>query len=905
MTPERYRLVTRVFLEACGVATDARADFLNSQCGEDQELRQCVEKMLAQDDRESAASLPIPPAQRLAPPTPSVAEGDLPNTIGDYRILKKLGEGGMGVVYLAEQKRPRRTVALKVIRAQALSSKILRRFENESQILGRLQHPGIAQIFEAGTAATDRGQQPFFAMEYIEGRPLTEYATAKKLKVRPRLALMVAVCDAVQHAHQKGVIHRDLKPANILVDVSGQPRILDFGVARVTDSDVQVTTIQTDIGQLLGTIPYMSPEQVGGNVDELDTRSDVYALGVICYQLLTGRLPHDLRRKQISEAARIIQEEEPPSLASINRSYRGDIETIVSKALEKDRRRRYQSASELGADIRRYLNDEPIIARPTSSFTHFRKFARRNKALVTGVAVAFVLLTWGLIHVTIERNRAVRAEKRAIVAEQEAMVEAGKARTEAQKAERVIDFLKLVMVSGDPEVSSQRGEITVVEAIDWAVGRIDSLLGEEPEVEADVRNTIGTILSDLGRYPEAEKQLTQALDLRRRLLGERHEDVAETMTGLGILRSRMGQYEQAAELHRQAISIQRKTLGPDHQSLIQSLNSLGSASRRLGRREEAERLYREALEISRRSLDEKDQLVARCLNNLASVLVYAGEIDEAEALFQEALRIFRHVYGERNVQSFKVLNNLGYIRKRRGDIEGTIRLNRQALVICREFYGELHPLTATMMNNLAVTLRQQGDLAESEKMYRQVIDLRRTALGEKHPKVSLAMNNLAYLMYVSDRYEEAEAIFRKSLAIQRESLPAEHLELLNTLGKLSNVIMARGQFDVAEPLLREGLRIAKKHLNEGDRGMGLTKSKLGRCLLALQKAEEAEPLLVQAFDVFREEGRLSRGEGAACLGALIQLYETTDRPDQAARYQALAPKPTSAAAVAPKGTKPH
>jgi len=331
----------------------------------------------------------------------------LPGEIGGYRIVRELGRGGMGIVYEAEQQRPRRRAALKVLSPGCLSSAALRRFEHEAQILARLQHACIAHIYEAGVANLGGVQRPFFAMEYVEGEPLTRHAEARRLSTRRRLELMAQVCEAVHYAHQKGVIHRDLKPANVLVDPGGRPRVLDFGVARVSDSDLQTTTLQTDVSQLIGTIPYMSPEQACGDPHELDTRSDVYALGVLMYELLAGRIPYELRGRTIPDALRVIREQNPTPLSSaaggtgggtgvpareLARELRGDIETIVAKALEKDKARRYQSAAELAADIRRYLAREPIAARPAGTWYQLGKFAQRNRALVASIAISFVAL---------------------------------------------------------------------------------------------------------------------------------------------------------------------------------------------------------------------------------------------------------------------------------------------------------------------------------------------------------------------------------------------------------------------------------------------------------------------------------------------------------------------------------
>src|SRR6266850_2485669 len=309
-----------------------------------------------------------PNATRTRSEAANAREGDwraLPPRIGHYRIIRLLGEGGMGSVYEADQEQPRRRVALKVIKAGWASPDLLRRFEQESQALGRLQHPGIAQIYEAGTAATGFGLQPFFAMELIHGMPLGEYAESRRLNVRQRLTLMIHVCDAVQHAHERGIIHRDLKPGNILVDENGQPKILDFGLARATDSDARATR-QTDVGQLLGTLAYMSPEQVSADPLALDPRSDVYALGVILYELLAGKLPYRITQ-HVHEVVQTIRQSDPVPLSSVNRVYRGDIETIVAKALEKDRDRRYASAADLAADVHRYLDDQPIAAKPPST----------------------------------------------------------------------------------------------------------------------------------------------------------------------------------------------------------------------------------------------------------------------------------------------------------------------------------------------------------------------------------------------------------------------------------------------------------------------------------------------------------------------------------------------------------
>ena len=454
---------------------------------------------------------PLDPDATLASvgPQPATVAAKVPSTIGSYRIIRLLGEGGMGAVYEAEQDQPRRRVALKVIKSAWADRELLRRFELESQTLGRLHHPGIAQIYEAGAAETSFGSQPFFAMEIIRGKPLIEYAEAKHLNTRQRLALMIQICEAVEHAHQRGIIHRDLKPGNILVEESGQPKILDFGLARVTDGDMQATR-QTDMGQLLGTLAYMSPEQVTADPLALDTRSDVYALGVILYELLAGRLPYEVSR-HVYEVVRTIQQVDPKPLSSINRAYRGDIETIAAKALEKDKTRRYGSAAELAADIRRYLEDRPIAAKPASTSYQLRKFARRNKVLVTGTFAVFLTLIVGVVVSTWQAVRARRAEVRA--------------QAETATAQAVVDFLQndlLAQASANKQAGPKTKpdpDLKVRTALDRAAERIEGKFAKQPEVEAEIRQTIGQTYYDLGLYPEGRKQLEQALTLRRRVLG--------------------------------------------------------------------------------------------------------------------------------------------------------------------------------------------------------------------------------------------------------------------------------------------------------------------------------------------------------------------------------------------------
>ena len=765
----------------------------------------------------------------------------LPANIGRYRIIRLLGEGGMGAVYEAEQDQPRRRVALKVIKAAWASPELLHRFEQEFQTLGRFHHPGIAQIYEAGTADTGFGFQPFFAMELINGKPLGAYAGAEHLNTRQRLALMIQICEAVQHAHQHGIIHRDLKPGNILVDETGQPKILDFGLSRATDSDVEATR-QTDMGQLLGTLPYMSPEQVTGDPLAIDTRSDVYALGVILYELLAGKLPY-LLSHQLHEAVRTIQQSDPAPLSSIDRTYRGDIETIVAKALEKDKARRYASAADLAGDIRRYLDDQPIMAKPASTSYHLQKFARRHKALVVGVAAVFMALLLGIVASTWEAVQARRAER--------------KAQQESAIAQAVNDFLQNDIL-GRASAYNQYGsdtkpdpDLKVRTALNRAAGNIPGKFDKQPEVEAAIRSTIGRTYDDLGLFPEARKQLERTLELDRRMLGPENPSTIETMIRLGKIERSQGDSPEAEALLGQALQTSRHVLGPEHPDTLLAMNGLAGVYRDRGKQKEAEALDSRTLETRSRVLGENHPDTLISMNSLANDYYAEGRYSEAETLYGKTLEIRRRVLGPEHPLVFDTMMNLALAYFNEGKYPQAEALGRQTLGIERSVLGPEHPNTLLAMSNLAADYNYQGKYEEAAALDSQTLEVRRRVLGTENPDTLDSMNNLALDNYGEGNYAKAEALDTQVSEIRRRVLGPEHPNTLLAMSNLANVYCSEARYAQAEALQSRTLEVRRRVLGPEHPDTLESMNSLGEILNAEERHAQAEGLQIQALEIQR------------------------------------------------------
>ena len=690
----------------------------------------------------------------LGPPAP-VNGRPIPERIGNYRIIRLLGEGGMGAVYEAEQDQPRRTVALKVIKSSWASPSLLRRFEQESQALARLHHPGIAQVYEAGTADSGTGLQPFFAMEYIaDALPLTQYAEKRRLNTEQRLLLMAHVCDAVQHAHLRGIIHRDLKPANILVDEHGHPKILDFGVARVTDSDTEATR-QTDVGQIIGTLAYMSPEQALADPLELDTRSDVYTLGVILYELLASKLPYNLSSK-LHEAIVTIREQDPATLSSVNRIYRGDIETVVVKAMEKDKARRYASAAELAADIRRHLKDEPIVARRASVSYQVYKFGRRHRALVAAVAAVMIVLTAGIIVSVSEAVRAQRA--RGLAVQRAAEAEAARAVAEHQRAEADAQRRAAEQARAD-------------EAFERGLAQKSATLAQREEARAEqnfamARDAVDKYLTQVSEDPQLKAQNLE--NLRQRLL----------LTAKQF-------YEQFTA---------EKSDNPQLQhALGGALLRLGSIDLQMGQNDQAEQYFQRAMASASLLLEAhpKELSYARDLfsayNNLGLTYASATKFDKSEATYREGITRLEAWLGSRPpaaedlADRANFYDNLGSLYSLRRQDDPAVAAHLKALEI-RERLARENPKDDEYQSallksnsNLGEHFGRTGRFQKAEPYVLAAVSIGEKLLHE-HPNdanyeyiLGTGYNNLAGVYELEGRLDLTEEYYKRSSSCARNS----------------------------------------------------------------------------------------------------------------------------------------
>jgi tetratricopeptide (TPR) repeat protein len=736
---DRDRLKS-ILAAAAEMPTADRPVYLDEACAGDDTLRREVESLLSHLEGTLVAPTSDAPSDTPGSGTAPRAGGD-PERIGPYTIIGRLGEGGMGVVYKATQDFPRRTVALKVIKPHMATASVLERFRFETQVLAKLTHPGIAQIYEAGTLKTEAGEQPYFAMELVRGLPLLEHVKLRGLTVRERLTLMRKIAEAVHHAHTRGVIHRDIKPGNIVVTEEGEPKILDFGVARSLASDLQKTSNFTEFGQLVGTLPYMSPEQVAGDPDALDARSDVYSLGVVFYEMLTGALPYQLERKLLQEAMRIIQQVEPSKLSSISKVYRGDIETIVSKALEKERSRRYQSASEFASDIYRYLRDEPVTARPPRAIYQIRKFAKRHRVVAAGVSVAAIGLAAGMAATVWQLGETRRARN-------------DLAGTNS-KLERAV-----------ADVTAER------DTAERALAEIDHLTGALLDFEDASRRLIGATGARRVLAGSASDVLDRLEPLTDRYgwIKPRLANASARLGAVALLDEHLGAeavdlFADAVRLHRELVA---ETPGDPklRVGLAESLIGHAAASARRGATQPALAMAGEAERIARELRDEPI-LTARALRARADVLRLQARIDEAESAINDAIVLVQGNGLEAEDARALLLTDLGRLLDARGansdasDVFARAIEARRGLIAAHPADAVVRQRMLTLLYDAAERLEERGLDADALPLHQERLALAQTlAAADPDDRVAseaviTSLDALGHAFAELDRSDEA------------------------------------------------------------------------------------------------------------------------------------------------------
>jgi non-specific serine/threonine protein kinase/serine/threonine-protein kinase len=826
---------------------------------------------------------------------------DRPTRIGPYQLHEVLGEGGMGTVYRAMQTDPvRREVALKIIKWGMDTTEVVARFRSEQQALAMMDHTGIAKVLDAGATETGR---PYFVMEVVRGVPIDEYCDTHKLNTARRLELFARVCDAVHHAHQKGVIHRDLKPSNILVTIEGDqplPKVIDFGIAKAVGAGLSDDALVTTMGQMLGTPAYMSPEQAEGSGLGVDTRADVYSLGVMLYELLSGALPFDratlsqpdfivqflLRDKvvptpssrlgSLASTQQTVARNRATSIRTLRRELSGDLDWIVMMAMDKDRTRRYSAASELAADLRRYRSGEPVAARPPTATYRLARFAQRNRGpLAAGILLLLALVAGG----TASTIGFVRADRNAQIAE-----------AAAARAEAVGGFLDRMLRAADP-VQGGESETTVRQVLDAASQEVaEGALADQPLVEVGVRQSIGATYMHLGLLDEAESHLDAAAAIAAQEPGAAALVRVQILSSLGQLNRRKGDADAAEAHYRHALALADSggltSDGDAGERAVNDVrNNLGLALRAQDRLDEAAEVLEALAASDRRLLDPSDVDLATTLNNLALVRRAQGDVEGAIDLFHETLDVLRAAFGERHVYVAAVLESIGSLEQRRGRYERADSLMSQSLTMRRSILGEEHPDIINGLNGLGLLHTEAGELDAAAGYLDEALGMALSVLGPEHPTTASILNNLGLVHLGQGESGPAEAAFRRSAAIREAMLGPEHRFTMNSKANLAAAMLLGGDATGAEAqagsvvLAYEETELADVVL----RGSAL--STWGRALTALERYDEAEARLLQAHTLFDADLGAEHSRTQRSRTDLVTLYEAWGREDEAARWR--------------------
>ena len=883
------------------------------------------------------------------PPKPDAARETQPETgrqIGPYRLLHVVGEGGMGEVWLAEQLEPRRKVALKLIKAGMDTKQVVARFDSERQALALMDHPAIAKVFDGGSTSEGR---PYFVMEYVAGVPITEHCDRQKLSTSQRLELFTQVCEGVQHAHQKAIIHRDLKPSNILVSlVDGKPqvKIIDFGIAKATGGQLTEKTLFTELGALIGTPEYMSPEQADLTGQDIDTRTDVYALGVVLYELLTGELPFtskELRSSSFDELRRMLREVEPPrpstrlstladeaghaatnrntNPAALQHRLKGDLDAITMKALEKERNRRYSTPSELAQDIARHLRNEPVVARPASTAYRLRKYVQRHRlgvSLATGLAVLLVAFALAMgvqaRRIAVERDNALRENKSkekaarflgnmltgvkpealgaAIWKDQRERVEKTRRANGASDDDvsAALSSLDGALAGVNPTQTAQH--VLAEQILEPAGLAVEQQLGSEPDVAGWLEHQLGRTYRALGLFTQAEQHLQRAVEIQAVGFGPDGPGKLSTAVDLASTYEQHGRYPEAEKLLLETLELIRKhgvESSPGGQYGLQRWSAteiLAGVYVDEGRYPEAEKLFQENLEPLRRLDAPSDGEATRgAALSLATLYYRSGRIAEAEALARPTLDEDRKVLGPDHPETLRAMQLLSLALMAQSHYAEAETTGRELLDARRRVLGPEHKDTLATMNNLANISESLGHFKEAEALLNEAVKGMRSVVGPEAPATLATMNTLGNVYADEGRYAEAAKLLAQTLEAQQRTLGPQHPYALESAFALADVYNAEGRYTEAETLAQAVVTTYERTKFQDAESVAAARVALGRALGGLKRYPQAERQLLDAEHLLATTKGLPRKK---CLQALVTLYDAWDKAAPGAGHAASA-----------------
>ncbi|HLG95120.1 MAG TPA: serine/threonine-protein kinase [Bryobacteraceae bacterium] len=868
MDSARLKRIQQLFLEASELPAADRHACLQDACGGDTDLLEEVRAMLDADARsDSVLDGDLAGAARsVFEPGPSLVG----QFLGPYRLTRLIGEGGMGVVYLAQREDLGSAAAIKILRDAWFSPARRERFESEQRLLAQLIHPSIARLYDADTLADGT---PWFAMEYVQGRPITEYARERACSVEERLRLFRSVCEAVQYAHGHAIIHRDLKPSNILVKTGGEVRLLDFGIAKQLD-DTAMDQTRTELR--LMTPAYAAPEQLRGG--KVGIFTDVYALGVLLYELLAGRAPFHLADRTPGEAEKIIVDQEPPRPSSSEQrlmaSSWADLDVLCLTAMHKDPERRYRTVDALIGDVDRYLNREPLQARPDTLRYRAGKFVARNWRAVAASAIAMAvmmgLVVFFTVRLTIARNTAEAT---------------------ALRLERVQQFMLSLFEGGD-SAAAPAEDLRVTTLIGRGYAQAKALQ-RDPEVQAELYQTLGGIYQKLGDLRQADVLLNMALSERKSLLGPQHPEVAESLIALGLLRVDQAKLDEAERLVREGLERTERMRPRDEAAIAKATTALGKVLEARGAYDRAIPMLDRAVQLQSRIAPASANLAA-AVKELADAQFYAGHYDVCDTLNLQALALHRKIFGDHHPLVADDLINLGAVQFERAHYPEAEKFYRQALDINRAWYGNDHPEVASTLSMLGRALVFEKRYDQAVALVEQALAIQERVYGPAHPKVANVLNELGTVALQRERFDEAEARFRRMADIYKSAYGERHYLYALAYANLASVFLAKKDYRRAEPMFREAVQRYTDALSADHLYTGIGQIKWGRALAGEKRYADAETHLLAGYKILMKQASPSASWIRSARSELVNVYEALNEPDKAAQFRDVPPLPASA-----------